>query len=347
MPYPPQVYSLDGHAFGLTVSGVQVIDDVPTDVTPIRWDAPSHGNDGSISFTLEYVPSYGVPAGAVIRLTDNTENELLWQGVVTSKRVRRHVAAYVDIDVDGVGWGYFLANRYVPSYSWTGATPRLVLESFLTQYGGPIGGGTAYMKSGGYANASTATASTVRGVLDAVIEATTTYGAYYVDDTAALHYYYANETDAVGTAASIGTGGSVVPEFLVVDYGYDQSKHMTYAQGTATYAAYVGNTYADAWESGQTISAYVSQWSDLDSIVPQMAQDYMRFNESDITTLGFSTTEQGGWKPGQELNLIDSALGTATFTIASVSGSIDHRNVIEYQVSTANHRSIVQTVIQK
>ena len=71
MPYPPQVFSLDGHAYGLTVSGVQIIDYVPTDISPIRWDAPSATNNGGISFTVEDQGETALPGGAVIRFTDN------------------------------------------------------------------------------------------------------------------------------------------------------------------------------------------------------------------------------------------------------------------------------------
>ena len=71
MPYPPQVFSLDGHAFGLTVSGVQIIDSVPTDLAPIRWDWPSSTNNGGISFTVEDKGETALLTGSVIRLTDN------------------------------------------------------------------------------------------------------------------------------------------------------------------------------------------------------------------------------------------------------------------------------------
>ena len=71
MPYPPQVFSLDGHAFGLTVNGVQIIDKVPTDVAPIRWTWPSETETGDLSFTIEDTGETVLPPGAVVRLTDN------------------------------------------------------------------------------------------------------------------------------------------------------------------------------------------------------------------------------------------------------------------------------------
>ena len=71
MPYPPQVFSLDGHAFGLTVSGVQIIDKVPTDLAPIRWDAPSNSSIGSLTFTVEDSGETVLTPGAVVRFTDN------------------------------------------------------------------------------------------------------------------------------------------------------------------------------------------------------------------------------------------------------------------------------------
>ena len=71
MPYPPQVFSLTGHAFGLTVSGVQIVDYVPTDFSPIRWDYPSATNNGALSFTIEHDGDVSLPYGAVVRFTDN------------------------------------------------------------------------------------------------------------------------------------------------------------------------------------------------------------------------------------------------------------------------------------
>jgi len=71
MPYPPQVFSLDGHAFGLTVSGVQIIDKVPTDVAPIRWTYPSETETGGLAFTVEDQGETTLPRGSVVRFTDN------------------------------------------------------------------------------------------------------------------------------------------------------------------------------------------------------------------------------------------------------------------------------------
>ena len=71
MPYPPQVYAATGHAFGLTVNGVQIIDKVPTDLAPIRWNWPSATTNGGITFTVEDQGETALPGGAVIRFTDN------------------------------------------------------------------------------------------------------------------------------------------------------------------------------------------------------------------------------------------------------------------------------------
>ena len=89
MPYPPQVFSLDGHTYGLTVSGVQIIDKVPTDLSPIRWTWPSATDNGDISFTVEDQGETALPGGAVVRFTDNRldaahGDELLTNGTFDS-----------------------------------------------------------------------------------------------------------------------------------------------------------------------------------------------------------------------------------------------------------------------
>jgi hypothetical protein len=89
MPYPPQVYATTGHAFGLKVNGVQVIDKVPTDLMPLRWDAPSATNIGSLVFSVLDDGETTLPYGAVVRLTDNRRHashgvELITNGTFDS-----------------------------------------------------------------------------------------------------------------------------------------------------------------------------------------------------------------------------------------------------------------------
>lgn len=373
MPYPPQVFSLDGHAFGLTVSGVQMVNSVPTDVAPIRWTWPSASTNGDISFTVEDLGQFAFPGGAVIRLTDNVNDDVLFQGLLTNERQQRGTGPWRQTEVTGTGWGLFLDRRHV--ISWEMDTDYVfimseaeAISSLFEQWGGPILGGTAavfgigsqaFSPSQGTSVAST----TLRPVLDAISDAfeeqilTTPVAlpTYYIDNMRAVHWWRdpTDEASVVGTATSIGDQGSLVPEYLTYETGHENVDQLSAAyegQGTANaFLAWAPNTaIASSWEGGQTTTSYSVDYSAQYWIVGGQASHELAALHSPVVAVTFSTTEDSSYRPHMEVTVQDSLLtgGVAeTFYVSDVSGTIDERNVIELTVSLgARARSIVQTV---
>jgi hypothetical protein len=244
------MFSTTGHAFGLTINGVQVIDDVPVDMSPIRWTMPSTTTNGDISFTIEDQGGTTVNAGDVIRLTDNSANELLWSGVVVSTRRARGVGPYRLLEVIGAGWGFFLDHRYVTSFSHTGKAQSVLggtaywmandaLLDLVFYWGGPI---QHDRPPGALENWGTYDATVTRTTLRGAIEAlNTAYDPvndrwrYYVDNDQQLHVFTDPQVEAspagygTGTGLSVGDLGDVMPETLSRDDGAEAHKERAYA----------------------------------------------------------------------------------------------------------------------
>ncbi|HUW17518.1 MAG TPA: hypothetical protein VMW94_10610, partial [Actinomycetes bacterium] len=222
MPYPPQVFSLDGHAFGLTVSGVQIIDKVPTDLSPIRWTWPSATNNGGISFTVEDQGETALPGGAVVRFTDNVNNDLLFSGPLTNALMARSAGPYRHADVTGTGWGFYLDNRAVTTLSWASADKDdTIVMRTVRQFGGPLLANAADINGIGTVAGSDGSAvkTTVRGVLSTVadqFDAGYRATRFYVDNERGIYWWYddADEAAVAGTATSIGDEGALQPEYL-------------------------------------------------------------------------------------------------------------------------------------
>ena len=367
---PPQIFSLDGHAYGLTVSGVQVVDDVPTDVAPIRWDWPSATNNGGVTFTVEHDGEYAFPAGAVIRLTDNENDELLFAGVLTNVRTRRGVGpTHRYTDVTGTGWGFYLDNRQLLEDFAIEASPDTRTKAFhrlILAHGGPLQTSDAVIgdtAGGNNAAATAAAGSSLRSVISSLeIPTAEPPPRWYADNEAQVHWWTdaADEATAVGTATSIGDEGSLQPEFVIREDGYenvatltlpinaDGDDYMPPHRGAYPYGGADLQTGVTAWEAGDPTWAYQSPVYDVGLSLWLGSVYQMRNLKGPITAITFTTIEDGSWLPHQEITVDDSVLTGSvaeTFYVAEVSGTIDDRNVVEKSVSIgARARSLVQTV---
>ncbi len=225
MPYPPQVFSLDGHPYGLTVAGVQVIDHVPLDIAPLRWERPGEATPGGISFTIEdggAAPA--LPDGHVIRYTDNVTNALLWSGVLVNRRYRRG-PGHAYIEVAGTGWGMYLDRRMVTGpWSWelsaSGAVNAAdMVRSLVRSYGGPLEATTSAVVDEIPVTAPTAVSGDVslRAAIGSVTAWVTGWQSsdppqarhLYVDDDAQVHYHDGAEAVAVVGVAPCAIGDGV------------------------------------------------------------------------------------------------------------------------------------------
>jgi len=346
MPYPPQVFSLDGHAYGLTISGVQVVDNVPTDLAPIRWSWPSASTNGDISFTVEDYGTFAFPGGAVIRLTDNVNNELLFSGVLTNRRQRRAVGPWRQTDVTGTGWGFYLDNLPVDSWTSIGSDDGNAVRDIIATFGGPLEPSPRRSASISVFPAATATQTTVRGALDANYAVFDTYSysfTGYVDNDAIYEWWSGDAEIAavLGTATSVGDQGSLNPEYLLYEVGAESYKGFAQAfDSGGTALGVVGNS-GPSWEAGDP--GIVLTAVNLTTAAGDLASEH-----GYVTSVTFSTIEDTSYRPHMEVTVDDSMLtgGAAeTFYVASVSGIIDDRNVIELEVSLgARARSLVQTV---
>jgi hypothetical protein len=236
----PQAFSLDGHAYGLTVAGVQLVTKVPTDLAPIRWEMSGEAVTGGMSFTVEDDAGVALPDGHVVRLTDNVNNRLLSGGVLVNRRHRRLPGARQIVECEVAGWGMYLDRRYVwdtweAPWSVSLATYTARLDDWVinlvTDYGGPLtasaetvdvfgegltagrratdgGPGPSYGTAAATAVPVTVTSASLRSALEAVIaftDATTSTG---VDADFILRYYadeearvhYFSGSEDVGTA---------------------------------------------------------------------------------------------------------------------------------------------------
>ena len=359
MPYPPQVFSLDGHTYGLTVSGVQIIDKVPTDLSPIRWTWPSATDNGDISFTVEDQGETALPGGAVVRFTDNVNNDLLFSGPLTNARMARSAGPYRHADVTGTGWGFYLDNRAVTTLSWVSADKDdTIVMRTVRQFGGPLLANAADINGIGTVAGSDGSAvkTTVRGVLSTVadqFDAGYRATRFYVDNERGIHWWYddADEAAVAGTATSIGDEGALQPEYLTYETGAEGYRGLAAAYNTSgTFVGWAPNekngTGPTDWEAGEPSIIYDEPYA-LAATVEQ-ASGYLSHYHSVVTSITFSTIEDSSFRPHQKIVLDDSLLtgGAAeTFYIETVSGTIDDRNVIELQVSIgARARSIVQTI---
>lgn len=308
MPYPPQVFSLDGHAFGLTVNGVQIIQHVPTEDTPIRWDMPSSTTNGGISFSVIDTGETALPDGAVIRLTDNVNADLLFAGPLVNRRIAREGGPYRRVDVTGVGWGFYLDNRAVDEWTWE---PFDIIEDYIfdvvSRFGGPVRPDPTTVNEytvSSYLEAGTATKTTVRAAIDAIISGVGIYGdplKFYVDNDQRLHFFRNVEDAVVGTATSVGDQGALLPEYLSYEVGSEGYKGFAYAydvEGTALGVVPIGGMsnirsgfdgYLPDWVAGEpstivdvpTPSDAPSQWASFD----------LYDTAGPVTTITFTTTE--------------------------------------------------------
>lgn len=237
---PPQIFSLDGHAFGLTVSGVQVIKHAALDVAPIRWDMPWLGQNGGMTFVLEDDGSVAVTDGAIVRLTDNVTNRLLSSGVVVNRRHRRSTGPWQFLECTVAGWGMFLDERHVwdtwaPQWSIKNSSSgRSLTHDLIATYGGPIiphpdtvAEGFIYVGDPLRSpeppwSMASATKTTVRSALDSIWElwdsgygTATSEFVVWVDDQQRLHRAQLPEAaSVVGTAPARLGDGDYVAELL-------------------------------------------------------------------------------------------------------------------------------------
>jgi len=374
MPYPPQVFSLDGHAFGLTVSGVQIIDKVPTDLSPIRWDAPSNSSIGALAFTVEDSGETVLTPGAVVRFTDNVNVETLMAGPLVGRRVTRISGEYRGTECNVVGWGWFLDHREAQSFVIPPSTSNaLPVTQLIEQWGGPVHASTAVQNDGSYGTAGgTSTRTSVRSALEywlndgAAGAVWDTAYPYYVDNEAELHSWdhtgLAAFYDAaiVGTATSIGDLATFIPEYLTWDQDDEPIIHQVYGygvNGTAVPGFYPfrgSPTGVNApWDAGEMTASEDSIYAATAAAVLHSGQldDWLESFHRAVTSITFTTIEYGGWRPHQEVVVNDSIISggaASTAYIETVSGSIDDRNVIEWSIGIgAPSRSIVQTIVQK
>jgi len=358
---PPQIFSLDGHAFGLTLSGVQIIEHVPTDIAPIRWTWPSATDNGDITFTIEYQGEFSIIRGMVIRLTDNVDNDILWSGVVTSTDESRGVGPWRRVTVTGTGWNFYLDNRVVDDWTSTAYTGFAIWD--VLQYAGVVIAGavgtdhfTDNINQGIVGGTATAQRTSVRSAIDAILDAAPNRELYnpqpyFVDNERVFHYeIQASELRkhaGIGTATSIGDQGALAPEYLNVSSGHENYKGFAYVYDTGGTALGIAGAYAGSgWELAPPSVDWTTEYGtgDWDQLVPSG----LRRQYGSVSSITFSTIEDSSFRPHQQITLDDSALtgGTAwTLYIDSVSGTIDERNVIEVEVAIgARSRSIVQTV---
>jgi hypothetical protein len=355
---PPQIFSLDGHAFGLTVSGVQVVQHVPTDVAPIRWDWPSATTPGGITFTQKDTASVLPAAGSVIRLTDNVNNDLLFSGVLTNVRTQRSAGPYRHAQVTGTGWGFYLDNQAVSEdvndYSPGQQTLLVVLadilapSAILPQFDFVE---TALLGAGIQLSEGAIEKTTIRSALGIMMtkvgESQT--AAFYVDNDKLLHLYTAAsvEATAVGTATSVGDEAALLPEYLVYENGGETYKGLAYVYDSAGTAQGIAPNTASEWEASEPSRIWDAQYGYTDYIAA--GTESLNNYETGVVSVTFSTTEDSSFRPHQEITVDDSLLTDSTaetLYVSGVSGTIDHRNVLEVEVSAgAQPRSFVQDVI--
>ena len=136
-----------GHAYGLTVAGVQVIDHVPLDEVPIRWEETGPDAVGTLSFLVEDTGTIGLEDGAEVRLTDNVNGRTLFGGVLLERRVHRGPGSTTFTECEVASYDWFLDNRIVPRFESKRNVgnrirkmthDRAILKYLIQRRGGPI-----------------------------------------------------------------------------------------------------------------------------------------------------------------------------------------------------------------
>jgi hypothetical protein len=387
---PPQIFSTTGHPYGLTVSGVQVIDRVPTDVAPIRWTMPSASTNGGISFSVEdttgsvdlfsgkrrpgrgvfqvgvfqedvfqtLAPVSSLPAGAVVRLTDNVNGVVLFGGVLVDRIFTRGPGPFRLTACTGIGWGYFLDHRAVDEFTYdggAGSTNTDWLQSLIGAYGGPIRTLPGYIEQTTTTlDASTAERTTLR-------DATTTWPdavalspppQQFVDNDGFMHWWQTDSVEAavVGASTEIGDSSGINPDSIVYEVGSEETAHVAYVyedvdpflplDGLVNETT--GNPAVAAWDAGIASTILLGDYT-LDS-----AQTDMEAFHSDIPSVTFSTSQAATFRPHQTLVIEDTWLTNGdrvTYYIQNVDGELGVNNVIYYRVTAGGAaRSFVQTV---
>lgn len=106
-----------GHDFGLTAAGVQIVDHVPLDESPIRWEETGPDGIGTMSFLVEDTNgSVKLNEGMEVRLTDNVNARTLFGGVLLERRRRRGPGSVVWTECEVASYDWFLDHRIVPRY---------------------------------------------------------------------------------------------------------------------------------------------------------------------------------------------------------------------------------------
>lgn len=204
-----------GHAYGLTVSGVPIIDHIPVDLAPIRYEEQGVHGTGSLTFVVEQVAgTVALPDGAVVRFTDNVNARILFGGILLNRRETRGPGSILYTEVECAGWGYFLDNRLVPRYESKRdvggrirkyTQDRSIVIDLVNRKGGPLqASGATVDLTNSDMDLLKLSGDTLRSALEKVaaeaspgdgetVSATALGRHFYVDNDAQVHYFAGTE----------------------------------------------------------------------------------------------------------------------------------------------------------
>jgi hypothetical protein len=294
----------------------------------------------------------------------------LMAGPLLNKRQRRQAGTLRTTEVQAVGWGWFLDHREVQSF--TGTTVKLINE-----WGGPIEGFPNNDRDGYIREYSTTADTLTRQSLRSCIEALNDPGdvgwkepfQYYVDNERQFHHWDQSSLPSQydyyvygGIARSIGDQGDFVPEYLSWDESAEGHLHYLYPlyddaailhpwRGTWGFGDAV--SLQQPWVAGETFASLATVYDPAGTnyaplLTLLQVDDYLNNFAGLQKVISFTTTEYGGWQPHQQITINDTALTDGAEEVAyieNVSGTIDHRNIIEWTVEIGNpRRSLVHTV---
>ena len=190
-------------SYTLDVAGIGVIDHVPLDLRPIRWEEMGPDGVGRLTFTVEDEGGIALPDGADVRLTDATTGIPLFGGILLERRVNRGPGGIRWTECDVVSYDWYLDHRIVPRHRFKrndrGRIRRIlndrnVVKDLIATRGGPLTAPDATVDS-------TETnmplielkGETLRSALEKVGDEAGGGRHFYVDADRQLHYFQGKE----------------------------------------------------------------------------------------------------------------------------------------------------------
>jgi len=348
----PQMHGGTGHPYGLTVAGVQIVESVPTDLSPIRWTYPTDSDVGSLEFVVEDEGATPLPMGSVVRLTDNTNAATLATGILVGKRERRLAGPGRAVECRVLGWGFYLDHRAVQSYAWAAGANEDDTAIGLFNSVGIMARETEVLSTNTLTTPGSADATTARSAARSITESSGSLARFYVDHDGWAHYWVdpADEAGIVGAATSVGDEGAHVPEDFQREQDETGVAHVALVSDSdAVYRGNAGNASSSSWDAGPVTITYQSDSSwQTGSVLPE-ASDMLGASYAPLTSITFSTSEVTGWRPYQSITVDDSVLTGSTAEgryIETVAAEIGASNVIRYHVTvSARTASLVQSIL--